>query len=77
MNILKGLKPEKVFYYFEEISSIPRGSGHTDKIREYCEKFASDRNLRYISDDSNNIIIFKTCICQIVFHMFDRNSFTK
>ena len=59
MNILKGLKPEKVFYYFEEISSIPRGSGHTDKIREYCEKFASDRNLRYISDDSNNIIIFK------------------
>ena len=59
MNILKGLNPEKVFYYFEEISSIPRGSGHTDKIREYCEKFASDRNLRYISDDSDNIIIFK------------------
>ena len=59
MNKLKGLKPEKVFYYFEEISAIPRGSGHTEKIRKYCEKFAADRGLSFVSDDSNNIIIFK------------------
>lgn len=59
MNKLKGLKPEKVFYYFEEISSIPRGSGHTEQIRKYCEKFASERGLRFVSDEYNNIIIFK------------------
>ena len=40
MNKLAGLKPEKVFKYFEEISSIPRGSGDMDKIATYCEKFA-------------------------------------
>lgn len=59
MNILKGLKPEKVFEYFEAISAIPRGSGNTEKIRGYCADFARQRNLKYITDDSGNIIIFK------------------
>lgn len=59
MRILEGLKPEKVFYYFEEISAIPRGSGKTDKIRDYCADFAKARGLEYITDDVGNIIIFK------------------
>lgn len=59
MNILKNINPEKVFAFFEEISAIPRGSGHNDKIKEYCENFAKERNLRYISDDAGNVIIFK------------------
>ncbi len=59
MNILKGLKPEKVFEYFEAISAIPRGSGNTEKIRDYCAGFARQRKLKYITDNSGNIIIFK------------------
>lgn len=59
MKILKDLQPKKVFEFFEEISAIPRGSGHTKDILKYCEKFAADRGLKYISDSSNNIIIFK------------------
>lgn len=59
MRILEGLKPEKVFYYFEEISAIPRGSGKTDDIRDYCAEFAKARGLEYITDDVGNIIIFK------------------
>ncbi len=59
MRILEGLKPEKVFYYFEEISAIPRGSGKTDKIRDYCADFAKARGLEYITDDAGNVIIFK------------------
>lgn len=59
MKILNGLKPEKVFEYFEEISSIPRGSGNTDKIRDFCADFARQRSLKYICDDFGNIIIFK------------------
>ncbi len=59
MSVLNEIKPEKVFKFFEEISAIPRGSGHTEKIKEYCESFASERNLKYISDNSGNIIIFK------------------
>lgn len=59
MRILEGLKPEKVFYYFEEISAIPRGSGKTDAVRDYCADFAKVRGLEYITDDVGNIIIFK------------------
>lgn len=59
MKILEGIKPEKVFKYFEEISAIPRGSKNTDKIRDYCEDFAKKRNLKYISDNIGNIVIFK------------------
>ncbi len=59
MNVLNNINPQKVFGFFEEISSIPRGSGHNDKIKEYCENFAKERNLKYISDDAGNVIIYK------------------
>lgn len=59
MNVLKNIRPEKVFAFFEEISAIPRGSGHNDAIKEYCENFAKQRNLKYISDEAGNVIIFK------------------
>ncbi len=59
MRILEGLNPEKVFYYFEEISAIPRGSGKTDAVRDYCADFAKARELEYITDNAGNIIIFK------------------
>ncbi len=62
MKILKGLKPEKVFEYFESISAIPRGSGNTEKIRGYCADFAKQRNLKFICDDFGNIIIFKDAV---------------
>ena len=62
MKVLKNLKPEKVFEYFEAISAIPRGSGNTEKIRGYCADFAMQRNLKYICDDFGNIIIFKDAV---------------
>lgn len=58
-NVLKGLEPAKVFEYFEKISAIPRGSGNTDNISAFCEKFALERGLRCIREDCGNIIIFK------------------
>lgn len=51
--------PKKVFEYFEKISSIPHGSYNTGKIAGYLENFAKERNLKYIKDDSDNLIIFK------------------
>ena len=59
INVLSGLKPEKVFRYFEEISYIPRGSGNMDKISDYCCDFAKSKGLKYIKDSANNVIIFK------------------
>lgn len=59
MNILKGLTPERVFYYFEELCKIPHGSGDTDKISDYCVNFAKKLGLEVIKDKHNNVIIKK------------------
>lgn len=59
MRILNGLKPENVFSFFEEISAVPRGSGHTSQIRKYLEGFALQRGLKYVSDSADNVVIFK------------------
>lgn len=55
---IKSIEPITVMRFFEEISSIPRGSGNTSKIAEYCKNFAKSRGLEYICDSSDNIIIF-------------------
>ena len=59
MSKLKGLKPERVFHYFEEISNIPRGSGNMKGISDYCLDFAISQSLKYYRDDANNVIIKK------------------
>lgn len=59
MRVLEGLKPEKVFYYFEEISRIPRGSGNTKAVSDYCVEFAKERGLWVKQDELNNIVIKK------------------
>ncbi len=59
MRVLENIKPERVFYFFEEISKIPRGSGNTDAISEYCVDFANKHNLSVNKDEVNNVIIKK------------------
>lgn len=58
-NILSGLYKAPVFDFFEEISSIPRGSWHTEEMSGYLESFASERNLDCIRDNLGNVVIFK------------------
>ncbi len=60
MNNLSDLAPKRVFHYFSEISRIPRGSGNTAKIAEYCVSFALSHKLKYSRDDFNNVIIYKS-----------------
>lgn len=55
---LAGLAPESVFAYFEKLCSIPHGSGNTKAISDYLVSFAREQGLRYIQDDTNNVIIF-------------------
>lgn len=50
---------ERVLRFFREISKIPRGSGNTDKISEYCVSFAEKRGLNAYRDEFNNVIIRK------------------
>lgn len=56
MNIHDLIK-EDIFKYFNEISSIPRCSHSEDKIADYLVQFAKSRNLKYIKDQENNLII--------------------
>lgn len=58
-SVLNNLSPNKVFQYFEDICDIPHGSRNTKAISDYCVDFAKEHNLKYLQDDSNNIIIFK------------------
>ncbi len=59
MGICENLEPKRVFFYFEEICGIPHGSGNTKAISDYCVSFAKGHNLKWVQDESNNVIIFK------------------
>jgi Fe-S cluster assembly ATP-binding protein len=59
MEKLKGLKPEKVFEFFEYISSVARGSGNTKAVSNLCVEFAKERGLDVYQDTLNNVIIHK------------------
>ena len=57
-NKLQGLKPQKVFAYFEKLCSMPHGSGNTKIISDYLVSFAKEQGLAYIQDELNNVIMF-------------------
>lgn len=59
MGVLTGLKPEKVFEYFEMLCSVPHGSGNTRQISDLCVRFAQERGLRCRQDAYNNVLIWK------------------
>ena len=60
---LAGLEPAAVFGYFEEICAIPHGSKNTKMISDYLVSFAKEHGLRYIQDESNNVILFGEGTC--------------
>ena len=65
---LAGLEPQSVFSYFEAICGIPHGSRNTKAISDYLVSFAKDHHLRYIQDESNNVIIFGKGTCEMEDH---------
>jgi len=58
-RVLKGISPEKVLYWFEELSKIPRCSKEEGKVSDWLVNFAKERNLEYIQDKALNVIIRK------------------
>ena len=59
MAVLTGLKPEKVFSYFEKLCSVPHGSGNTKQISDLCVGFARELGLKYRQEACNNVVIWK------------------
>lgn len=57
MSVFKGLKPEALWQYFEEICRIPRLSGNEGKIRQYLLEFAGKNNLEAKEDNIGNVLI--------------------
>ena len=56
-RVLKGLEPEKCFYYFEEISRIPRSSFEEQAIARYVMDFAAARGLEAYEDKAHNVYV--------------------
>ena len=65
---LAGLEPASVFGYFEEICTMPHGSGNTKIISDYLVNFAKEQGLEYIQDELNDVIIFVPGTCGMEDH---------
>lgn len=59
MNVLSGLKPEKVFYFFEELTKIPRGSYNEKAVSDYIAGYGRSRGLEVYQDELYNVIIIR------------------
>ncbi len=49
----------RAFYWFLEVSKIPRGSGNTKPIADFLVRFAEEHGLQYLRDGYDNVIIKK------------------
>lgn len=59
MNKTEGLKPERVFYYFEELTKIPRCSFDEKRVSDYLRSVGEGLGLETIQDEALNVIIKK------------------
>lgn len=50
---------EDVYYFFKEISKIPRETYHIEAISNYLVEFAKERNLEVYQDEALNVVIKK------------------
>lgn len=59
MGVLSNLEPKDVFGYFEQLCSVPHGSGNTGAVSDLCAAFAREHGLRFRQDAVNNVVIWK------------------
>ena len=59
MRVLEELEPKPLFHYFEDLTQIPRGSGNTRGVSDYCVRFAKEHALEYTQDEWNNVIMIR------------------
>lgn len=62
MRNLKGLQPEAVWEYFEEICQIPRPSRKEEKIGAWLMEFARKHDLEARRDEAGNVLICKPAV---------------
>ena len=57
--VVKGYEPARVFEIFEDLCAIPHGSGNEKGIADYIEKFATERGLFILRDETGNVFVRK------------------
>ncbi len=58
-DIMKGLKPARVWHWFGEIMQIPRPSKHEERISAWLVQWGKDHGLETMSDKLGNVLIRK------------------
>ncbi|MBP5289774.1 MAG: M20/M25/M40 family metallo-hydrolase [Clostridia bacterium] len=59
-RVLAGYKPEKLYWYFEELTRIPRGSGNEKEVSDFVCDEAKKLGLWYKQDGLYNVIVRKS-----------------
>ena len=59
MKVLENINPKRVMAFFEDICSIPHGSGNTAAIGKYCIDQARQMGLDALQDVMGNVVIKK------------------
>ena len=59
MKITHGYEPRVALEIFEDLCAIPHGSGNEKGIADYIEKFANERDLFCLRDETGNVFIRK------------------
>ncbi|MEG0795235.1 MAG: aminoacyl-histidine dipeptidase [Odoribacter sp.] len=62
MEVFKGLQPEAVWGYFEEICKVPRPSRKEEKIGAWLVEFAHRHHLDVCQDKAGNVLISKPAV---------------
>ena len=57
--VIKGREPKRAFEIFEDLCTIPHGSGNEKGIADYIEKFATERGLFILRDSTGNVFLRK------------------
>ena len=58
-NAIQGLRPAAVWEMFQNISSVPRESGHEEMIRAWVMNFAREKGLEAETDRVGNVVLRK------------------
>ena len=53
----------KTLEFFKTLNTIPRPSGHEEKINNFLINFAKEKNLEYLTDETLNVVIKKKTNC--------------
>lgn len=59
MELFEHIEPQKIWYYFNEISKIPRPSGKEQNIISYIVELAKEYRLKHKIDKVGNILVKK------------------